>query len=333
MAYKENKQSGAVLLTVLIVLTMLTLLIASAHSILSSRLKLAQQAKALVDSKALVQGKINQLTYLAATQRFTAAGISRGRNKDRLTRLDGQWNFALTYDEYRLDSYPYSEQKGNKTLQFSLQAVNGLIPVNTESDFWLDQWLEGYGINVTNSQKYKDTLLDYIDADYDARAAGAEQMSYPKKYPMPLPTNYFLQDCSELSLMPHWSELIETNPNIINECSTGYSSALNINAIPASLLTKLWPEKKEQILAKREENVWFSSLDNLTLVVNNLDLNRELLYRFSSDGSLIIKVSADSYSETRKVELGTGLLPPFTFFVTSLELGKISNDTIAKRTD
>ena len=155
MAYNNNKQSGAVLLTVLIVLTMLTLLIASAHSILSSRLELAQQAKALVDSKALVQGKINQLTYLAATQRFTAAGISTGRNKDRLTKLDGQWNFSLTYDEYRLDSYQYSEQKGNRTLQFSLQAVNGLIPVNTESDFWLDQWLEGYGINVTNSQKYK----------------------------------------------------------------------------------------------------------------------------------------------------------------------------------
>ena len=320
MASNPLRQSGAVLLTVLIVLTMLVLLIASAHSILSSRLDLAQSAKALVDNKALVQGKIHELTYLAATQRFTVAGLSTGKNKEGLIRLDGNWTQTLTFDEYRLDSFPYTEQVGNKMLHFRMQAENGLIPINTQSSFWLEKWLEGYGENVSTNQKYKDTLLDYIDADEDVRAAGAERLSYPKQFPMPLPTNYFVQDCSELSLIPHWTDLIERFPSIANECSTEYSSSLNINAIPPSLLSRLWPEKKEQFLSKRAANQWFTSVDSLTLVVNNLDLNQELLYRFATNDALILEASAKGYSETRKVELGTGLLPPFTFSVTSITL-------------
>lgn len=315
------RQSGAILLTVLIVMTMMIVLIATASSIMSNRISLAYEAKEQLSKKALVQSKINELTYLAATQRFTAAGLSTGQNTDKLVQTDGQWLFRTTGDELRIDGFEYSEtvsEQDKSKLSFVLQSENGLIPLNTASDFWLTQWLEGYNVAQSQRQKYIDTIHDYIDADSTPRAAGAERDDYQHITTMDLPTNYFIQDCAELALMPHWRELAVEYPSLLQECSTEYLSSLNINAVPPALLKRLWPDKAGQILIKRSAGDWLNSIEDLSLIVNDLDLNNELLYRFAANSSLIITVRFDGYTETRSVDFGVGLEKPFTLKVASV---------------
>lgn len=317
----QRHQSGAILLTVLIVMTMMIVLIATASSIMSNRITLAYEAKEQIFKKALVQAKINELTYLATTQRFTAAGLSTGQNRDKLVRKDGNWLFRTTGDELRIDGFEYSEivnEKNKPKLLFVLQSENGLIPLNTASNFWLTKWLESYNIDESQRQKYIDTLHDYIDADLIPRAAGAEDESYQHITTMDLPTNYFIQDCAELALMPHWSELSVEHPSLLQECSTEYLSSVNINATPPALLKKLWPDKAGQILIKRSSGNWLNSIEDLRLIVNHLDLSNELFYRFAANSSLIITVRFDGYTETRSVDFGVGLEKPFTFKIASV---------------
>lgn len=311
----QRHQSGAILLTVLIVMTMMILLIATASSIMSNRITLAYEAKEQLYKKALVQSKINELTYLATTQRFTSAGLSTGQNRDRLVQIDGQWRFPTTGDEIRIDGFEYTEavnKKEKAQLSYFLQSENGLIPLNTSSDFWLTRWLEGYNIDESQRQKYIDTLHDYIDADLIPRAAGAERDGYQHITTIDLPTNFFIQDCAELSLMPYWGELAVEHSSLLQECSTEYQSSLNINAVPPALLRRLWPDKAEQILIKRSSGNWFSSIEDLSLIVNDLDLSNELLYRFAANNSLIITVKFEGYTETRSIDFGVGLEKPFT---------------------
>lgn len=296
-------------------MTMMIVLIATASAIMSNRITLAHEAKAQLYKKALAKSKINELTYLAATQRFTVAGLSTGQNTDKLVRADGQWAFSTTGDELRIDGFEYVEQvneNDNLNLSFALQSQNGLIPINTASNFWLTKWLEGYNIKKSQRQKYIDTIHDYIDADFLPRAAGAERDAYRHITTMNLPTNYFIQDCAELGLMPHWDELIEEYQSLLEECSTEILSSLNINAVPPKLLKKLWPYKAEQILLKRTANDWFSSIDELGLLINDVDLDDELFYRFAANNSLIITVKAEGYEETRSITIGEGLEKPFS---------------------
>lgn len=316
MKYKHS-QKGAILLTVLIVMVMLVLLVSASNSIISKRLDSAQQGKNLVIKKALVNGKINEIAYLAATQRFTRAGISTGKNKEKLIRKDGQWVFSITGDEMRVDGTKMSQDIYEYTIDYQIQAENGLIPINNGSAFWVTKWLAGYGISYTQTQKYIDTLHDYIDADSNIRAAGAEDRSYRGSQTYSLPTNYFIQDCSELSLIINWSDLVENNQSIINECSTELSSSLNVNAIPKGLLARLWPTKSAQILNKRDRNEWFISIEDFGFVINDLDLNNELLYRFSMNDSIIVSAATEGYMESRKIELSAGLMKPFSFHATS----------------
>ena len=317
----QRRQGGAILLTVLIVMTMMILLIATASSIMSNRIILAYEAKEQLYKKALVQSKINELTYLATTQRFTAAGLSTGQNRDRLVQIDGQWRFSTTGDELRIDGFEYTEtvnEKEKAQLSFFLQSENGLIPLNTSSEFWLTRWLEGYNVDESQRQKYIDTLHDYIDADLIPRAAGVERDGYQHITTIDLPTNFFIQDCAELSLMPYWDELAVEYPSLLQECSTEYLSSLNINAVPAALLKRLWPDKAGQILIKRSSGNWFNSIEDLSLIVNDLDLSNELLYRFAANSSLIITVRFDGYTETRSVDFGVGLEKPFTLKTASV---------------
>ena len=325
MKSNHEKQEGAVLLTVLVVMTMMIVLIATASSIMNSRIEVAYDAKQLIEKKAAVHGKLNELIYLASTQRFTSAGMSTGKNKERLVQIDGQWRYRITNDELRIDGFEYSEEqkdKSQKALTYSLQSGNGLIPLNTSSEFWLERWLEAYGIQSSQRQKYIDTLHDYIDADSIARAMGAESDDYVNISTINLPTNYFIQDCAELTLMLHWDELLQNNESMVQECSTEYVSSLNINAIPPALLKKLWPSKAEQIVRRRAAGEWFTNIDDLALIVNDLDLTNELLYRFASNSSLIITVEQEGYSVTTKAVFGVGLEQPYTMVASSVTAHK-----------
>lgn len=307
----KNTQQGAVLLTVIIVMMMIILLIATAHNVMANRIEQAIEAKALIDQKSLVNGKINELAYLAATQRFTIAGLSTGSNSERLVRLDGQWVYRTTGDELRVDGYLYRDEYKGRPISYELQAGNGLIPINTSSTFWLSKWLDSLKIKDSQKQKYIDALHDYIDTDSTARAAGIEHYS-DAPTGVPIPTNYFLQDCAELKLIKSWRELVQKDNQLVKECGTEPTSSLNINGLPAPLLAQLWPQKAHRILEKRENGEWFQGIEDLSLIINDLDLNNELLYRFSTNTSLILRVSSKDYTKTIKIEFGIGLQKPFT---------------------
>lgn len=327
MKFSYRRQTGAVLLTVLVVMTMIILLVATASTIMNSRLNMAYDAKRLIEKKAIVHEKMNEIIYLASTQRFTVAGLSTGKNIERLSQLNGQWLYSQTNDELRVDGFTNKEQvsiagREESTLFYALQSGNGLIPVNTSSSFWLEKWLTSHDIGTSQRRKYIDTLHDYIDSDSSTRPMGAEYMDYPQNTPMALPTNYYMQDCSELSLLQNWDELTKKEPSILQECSTEYGSSLNINAIPERLLVKLWPEKAEQIMRKRTNGEWFLNIEGISLILNDVYPQDELLYRFATNRSLLVAVSFEGYTRTARVEFGQGLQKPFSMTASSIIVGK-----------
>ena len=116
------------MLVVLVISMILTTLMSYATVRMNQRLGLADESKRKLQEQAQVYAKLNELTYLIATQRTTAAGVSRGENSVGYTREDGGlWEYPLVGDEIRADGYVYT----SSNIRFSVQNQAGLIPINT----------------------------------------------------------------------------------------------------------------------------------------------------------------------------------------------------------
>ena len=207
-----NQQRGAILLSVLIISVILAILISTATTLMQSRFSIAENSQLLLREKAATYSKINELAYLVSTQRITPAGVSTGKNTQALARNDdAQWLFTFTGDEIRADGVKNTEQVNGTSVNFSIQADNGLIPLNTSEQFWLKTWLSSYGLAPVEQARLADSLADYADSDDWVRPSGAESNAYRGQANMP--PNFLLQQCTELHAIQHWSDFLAQHPS------------------------------------------------------------------------------------------------------------------------
>ena len=313
MVYKIQK--GAALLAVLVVAVIMIVLLAVASRTLQSRLVVAEQSKQKMQDSALVYAKINELSYLIATQRVTLAGVSQGLNPRGLLKdNENRWLYAVVGDEIRADGFTYQQGNG---LEYSVQNTAGLIPVNSSGQYWLKRWLQGYGNSVIQQAKYADILADYADADNWRRPGGAEIAEYKKAEMGSTPANFLLQSCNELWRLPGWRELLINNTAMLQQCSLRRSDRLNINAVPINLWQLLWPATANNIAQQRAKGLWlFTYADIIAAEPSLLLLNEQKISPVAGKVfKLQVKKGAALYSTL--IELGVSQLTPVTFKSTS----------------
>ena len=309
----KSIQQGAVLITVLVIVVALTLLIATSTLLLQKKLEVGTDSKQQVNEILAVYAKTNELKYLIATQRTTLAGLSTGKNKDGYQRLDGFWRSRLTYDEIRADGFEYNEDVNQVPITFSLQADNGLIPVNTGQLLWLDKLFSSQNIPSITISKLKDRLLDYIDNDDWSRPAGAEVFEYERAN-MPAPLNYLLPNCGTLANIDTWQNYLEKHEIILNYCKVSRAPTLNFNAIPEALLSSLSPNRVGQVIASRNSGQWYMNHSDVIANVPEVSNIPEPYFTFIEDTYFRFHVSADHYQETWYIIRGSGESPPVKSF-------------------
>lgn len=308
-----NRQKGAVLVTVLVVVVALTLLIATSTLLLQKKLEVGTASKQQANEILAVHAKASQLKYLLATQRTSLAGLGTGKNKAGYQRLDGFWRSRLTYDEIRADSFEYNEEVNRVPITFSLQAENGLIPVNTGQLLWLDKLFSSQNIQAINTTKLKDRLLDYIDNDDWTRPTGAEVFEYEKAN-LPAPLNYLLPNCNSLANIDTWRQYTEKHGLILDYCKISRAPILNFNAIPEVVLNTLFPNRVTQVLARRNAGQWYMNHSDVIANVPEVANIPEPYFTFIEDTYFTFRVSAAHYTETWYVVRGSGDSPPVKLF-------------------
>ena len=112
-----------VVLAVLIVAVLMAVLMSFAARRMDQRFELATTSKDKLRSMAQIYGKRNELTYLLATQRISAAGVSRGTNASGLVKEEGIWLTSYSGDEIRVDGFIYETPE----IRFSIQNEAGLF--------------------------------------------------------------------------------------------------------------------------------------------------------------------------------------------------------------
>ena len=162
----RKHQTGAALLAVLVVSISLSVLMGYTSIRMQQRLAVAEAAKVKLTDLAAVTQKLSELTYLLATQRITAAGVSQGSNAEGIKKDDdGHWLYQLTNDELRADGHKYHASG----VEFSIQNESGLIPINSSTQYWLKKWLSSNGFDYSRQNKFAAIVADYADPDETRR--------------------------------------------------------------------------------------------------------------------------------------------------------------------
>lgn len=299
-----HKQKGIALLAVLAVSVTLSILIGAVTVVMQKQLSIGEDAKQLALEKAAIHAKTQELIYLLSTQRVTRAGVSKGSVENSSAKIDGVFLSLLTGDEIRTDGHKYVEISNQTRITYSIQATNGLIPINSAEQFWLKKWLKGYGIDQFTTQKLADALADYADEDDWARPSGAETFSYKQNNHAP-PPNFLMQTCSELYSVMHWYDAIEQYELDLSECSVSRSGIINVNAIHENLIKRLLSDSGHQRAKVRETSKWIMNTHEASLAISSLTGVDDNRFTVTAKNQFIIEVSG-IYS-TQKVALTIGL--------------------------
>jgi len=304
-----TKQRGAALLAVLVVSVVMVILLGVATTTLQSRLVLAQQSKQKLQDQAQVYAKTNQLIYLLASQRLTAAGVSKGINPQGLLRnKEGHWALQIIGDELRSDGQLISEENG---LSYSIQNETGLLSINSSGQYWLKRWLQKVAYSAAEQAYLGDTLADYADPDNWSRPGGAELASY-KDQLFPQPANFLLQGCGELWKLLRWKDVLLQQPEILTLCSLGRSDQLNLNAVPLRLWQVLWPNSAEKIASQRQQGQWLLRETDFLGMEPALLLEIDDYYSTLGGNQFQLQISKSAALTSIRVQRGRGLVAPFT---------------------
>ena len=299
------------MLSVLIVSMILVLLIATSTILMENKLSIAQSSQQFVTQKLAVHAKVNELKYLAASQRATYKGISTGTNETGAQRDDGLWIYKITGDELRADGYSYQETIATNdevVLTYSLQADNGLIPINTSKQYWLERWLNANGVDYFNTKKLLDHIADYADPDDWSRPVGAESSVYLPNN-LPAPPNYLFQNCHELTKVYEWSALAVDTP-LVDYCRLSRTANLNINAVPEALIKVLFPSSYNAIVTARNNDTWLLDDKSAIAAIPELSLLPDPYYSLMEQSYFHITVSTPQYEEKWFLHRGTGTQIP-----------------------
>lgn len=306
-----HHQKGIALLAVLAVSVALSLLITSATVMMQRQLDIGETAKQQFLGKVAVYKKSQELAYLLATQRITRAGVSKGASSAGTRKVDGRFTSTLTGDEIRLDGYLYQSNVNGVSVQYSLQAEDGLIPINNSDQQWLIRWLQSYGLNDFEITTLTNQVADFADPDSWAKPAGAESFDYIREAKKP-PSNFLFQRCSEMNhVLEARTQIIEKSIDT-NECSLSRSPTVNLNAMPLQLLKNIFGNKGESIYMKRSNARWLQTTTEAILSFNSLNNISENYVSVISKSPVIIKVRSEEAKKTLKVERGVNKIRPLT---------------------
>ena len=318
--FKISNQQGAALLAVLVVALVMVILMGVVSELLQGRLELAQHSKDALYNKALVYTKRSELIYLLTTQHHTAAGISTGQSQ--VSQNDDEQErstFRPIGDELRTDGFSYQQESG---LSYSIQNVDGLIPINSSSQYWLKHWLKLKGYRHTEQMKLADSLADYADADNIRRAAGAEKGSYAsdksnsalnsdKVVTNTEPRNFLLQACTELWRIANWQVLLNHFPSFIQQCSLRRTGGLNLNAVPLSLWNILWPNSVDRVQSDRAKSKWFLSYSDIIAVEPSMLSVSDDYYTYLGNRTFKVYVELGNSNVIFHLEQGENRALPF----------------------
>jgi general secretion pathway protein K len=308
-------QKGAALLAVLVVAVIMVVLMGVASTMLQSRLSLAQAAKQKFQDTVQVYALQNELIYLLATQRITAAGVSQGIDpKGFLKNKEDYWVLPIIGDEIRADGYVIKDDSG---LTYSIQNESGLISINSAGQYWLNTWLKSKGVNSRARAIYEDGLADYADADNLRRPAGAERGDYLKKavnedHANSLPANFLLQSCNELWSIAGWDVLLTQSPSFISYCSLSRGVSINMNAVPLSLWQSLWPNSAARVAKLREQDNWFLSGSTILAVEPSLLNIPDDYYTYLGGDTFRIRVQINHVITDIRLKRGRSRVNPYT---------------------
>lgn len=296
-----RQQSGVVLVAVVVFLLIATLLIASASTLMERRLNAAQQAQDNYYLTARLYAKINEITYMLATQRLTVAGISAGEAPRRfLKNEDGYYISLQTGDELRVDSYIYNDNGIN----FNIQNMAGLLAINSKDQTWLNFFLNKQGVDDLSRKKLLDTLHDYADENDIQRPIGMESSAdYQTR-------NYLLQACAELWRVAHWQTYLTSNDYLSKQCNLGRTPQININAVPIELWAQLFPTTDGKLKDMRAGGQWFASENEAALLAPSILGLSDDYYSTLGGNQFIVRAFSSTISVQRQLSVGRGLLPP-----------------------
>ena len=302
------KGRGAALIMVLVVAVVLTLLLTTAATLMENRMQLAERSKRVAEDTIALHSKLNELVYLVATQRITFAGVSQGtRQEAQLQNEDGLFMIPIVGDELRYDGHPYSFAD---EFYFSIQNTDGLLPVNSADQLWLERWLAQQQIGFLTRNTLLQSLADYADEDNWRRAAGAERQQYENNG-LPPPTNFLLQQCSELYGVLNWPDLLEQFPALTGLCALRRAPQLNLNAVPEALWGVLWPNSLQRVLADRAQGRFMINDTDAIGYAPELMTVPEAYYTTLGGSRFRITVYSDTTSITREVQIGRDTQFPF----------------------
>ncbi|WP_338518900.1 hypothetical protein [Alteromonas gracilis] len=307
-----QKQKGIALLAVLAVSVTLSILIGAATVVMQKQLSISEDARELAVGKAAVHAKTQELIYLLSTQRVTRAGVSKGSMENFSAKVDGVFTTLLTGDEIRADGHKYIEGTDELQITYSIQATNGLIPINSAEQFWLKKWLKGYGVDNFTAQKLADSLADFADEDNWTRPSGAETFSYNRNNYAP-PTNFLMQTCSELYSVMHWNDAIKQYKLDLSECSVSRSGIININAINENLIKRLLSDSGLERAKVREANRWIINAQEASLTISSLTGVDDNRFTVTAKSQFIIEVSGLYSTQKVALTIGLGSITPITY--------------------
>jgi len=295
----KQRQSGVVLLAVLVLMIIVTMLVSTASQLLNRNIELAQRAKISLEDAAAVRAMAAKLSYILAVQRLTNAGISAGTNIQAYeTDEDGFFVLETTGDEIRIDGFWYFDQQTN--VEYKIQSNSGLIGINSRDQIWIRKWLETTDLSMLAVNQLLDSLADYADENDDLRAAGAER---DQDYP---PLNYLLQRCEQLYSVKHWGLFLAKHPAFLADCSTRRTASLNVNTMPVALWNRLMPTSVDKLNEQRNAGVWFARSQDAVFVEPSLQNISDEYFAVKGEEGYRITVRRNNTVVTHSLEIGTG---------------------------
>jgi type II secretory pathway component PulK len=220
-----------------------------------AEVRAATEERERVDDAAAMLRARETLLYLAATREFTQGGLSvegidEVRRAIALLEEFGRLRKEPIGDELRVDGTQYAWGD----TRFALQDEAGLFSLVRPTPVQFDRFLEAHDIPAGSIPGLRDAFLDYIDSDSLSRLAGAENAHYRQAGRRAPPQRRLLAP-TELQSVLGWDRLPEATLRSIIERSTPYyAGAINLNALPATLLPSLiagCPEACERFVQQR----------------------------------------------------------------------------------
>lgn len=143
------------------------------------------------------------LAVMATTRRAVVAGVAEVTRARAAAAADAGLAIGLAQlassdlrTGWTFDGRPHAVSFEGWRLQIQIVDERGKVPLNLLDDQQLNKLLEYAGLSGESLQTAKDSLLDWLDDDDDARAGGAEAEYYRRLGVRP--RNGYLQTVSEL---------------------------------------------------------------------------------------------------------------------------------------